>query len=905
MRDISVSAAAPSFRTKDALMSEGTNTLPRLAQISEPTANQLVGNGFTRNSKPSDYPRDRCVHQLFESQVELTPNATAVVFENESLTYSELNRRANQLAHYLMELGVGRDVLVGILVERSLEMVVGLLGILKAGGAYVPLDPAYPRDRVAFMVEDSEVPVLLTQRHLLGSVPESHAKVVVLDSDWREIAKEETGNLVGRVDATNLAYVIYTSGSTGKPKGVQIPHRAVVNFLTSMSQEPGMTAEDRLLAVTTLSFDIAGLEIYLPLSVGAAFEIVSREVSSDGNRLLAKLGKSNPTVMQATPATWRMLLEAGWEGDSRLKVLCGGEAISRKLADQLLQRVGSLWNMYGPTETTIWSTTAKVVRGEDAVSIGQPIANTQLFILDEELQPVSIGVAGELHIGGDGLARGYLHRPELTAEKFIPDPFSADPKARLYKTGDLVRYSPSGDIEFLGRIDHQIKIRGFRIEMGEIETLLRKHPGVNETVVVAREEATGDKRLVAYLVPSQESAPSAGELRSFLKKRLPEYMLPSAFVMLRDMPLTPNGKVNRRALPPPSGLTAGEELVKPKDATEARLVNIWENVLGMRPIGITQDFFDLGGHSLLAVRLMTRIEESFGTKLALATLLQARTVEQLAVVIRQGAPVSSWSSLVPIQVGGSNPPFFCVHGAGGVVIRFYELAQYLGPEQPVYGLQARGLDGRQPCDSRVEDMAEHYLEEIRRVQPRGPYLLGGYSLGGMVAFEMAQRLIAEGNEQVLVVLFDTFCTPQANGSNGTGNGAESLRQSLLAAWQKLAQASTAEKWQAVKRVAVTVKDGVHRHVSDLTLPRSLKTVRKALGMAVNSYIPRAYPGRLILFRSRYKPLTQLRDPHAAWSRYAGQGLEICEVEGNHENILLEPQVRSVAHELKNYLKAAE
>jgi amino acid adenylation domain-containing protein len=886
-------------------MSEGTNTLPRLAQISEPTANQLVGNGFTRNSKPSDYPRDRCVHQLFESQVELTPNATAVVFENESLTYSELNRRANQLAHYLMELGVGRDVLVGILVERSLEMVVGLLGILKAGGAYVPLDPAYPRDRVAFMVEDSEVPVLLTQRHLLGSVPESHAKVVVLDSDWREIAKEETGNLVGRVDATNLAYVIYTSGSTGKPKGVQIPHRAVVNFLTSMSQEPGMTAEDRLLAVTTLSFDIAGLEIYLPLSVGAAFEIVSREVSSDGNRLLAKLGKSNPTVMQATPATWRMLLEAGWEGDSRLKVLCGGEAISRKLADQLLQRVGSLWNMYGPTETTIWSTTAKVVRGEDAVSIGQPIANTQLFILDEELQPVSIGVAGELHIGGDGLARGYLHRPELTAEKFIPDPFSADPKARLYKTGDLVRYSPSGDIEFLGRIDHQIKIRGFRIEMGEIETLLRKHPGVNETVVVAREEATGDKRLVAYLVPSQESAPSAGELRSFLKKRLPEYMLPSAFVMLRDMPLTPNGKVNRRALPPPSGLTAGEELVKPKDATEARLVNIWENVLGMRPIGITQDFFDLGGHSLLAVRLMTRIEESFGTKLALATLLQARTVEQLAVVIRQGAPVSSWSSLVPIQVGGSNPPFFCVHGAGGVVIRFYELAQYLGPEQPVYGLQARGLDGRQPCDSRVEDMAEHYLEEIRRVQPRGPYLLGGYSLGGMVAFEMAQRLIAEGNEQVLVVLFDTFCTPQANGSNGTGNGAESLRQSLLAAWQKLAQASTAEKWQAVKRVAVTVKDGVHRHVSDLTLPRSLKTVRKALGMAVNSYIPRAYPGRLILFRSRYKPLTQLRDPHAAWSRYAGQGLEICEVEGNHENILLEPQVRSVAHELKNYLKAAE
>jgi len=858
------------------------------------------------NGKPTDYPSDRCVHQLFESQVERTPNATAVVFENERLTYSELNRRANQLAHYLMKLGVGPDVLVGILVERSLDMVVGLLGILKAGGAYVPLDPAYPRERVAFMLEDSEVPVLLTQRHLLGSVPDSHAKVVVLDGDWREIAQEEAGNPVNGVGAKNLAYVIYTSGSTGKPKGVQIPHRAVVNFLTSMSQKPGMTAEDRLLAVTTLSFDIAGLEIYLPLSVGASFEIVSREVSSDGSRLLAKLAKSDPTVMQATPATWRMLLEAGWQSSPGLKILVGGEAVPSKLANQLMQRAASVWNMYGPTETTIWSTVRKFEPGEVSVSIGRPIANTEIFILDKVLHPVPVGVAGELLIGGDGLAKGYFKRPELTAEKFIAHPFGQVPGARLYKTGDLVRYLPNGDIEFLGRIDHQIKIRGFRIELGEIEAVLRQHPGVGETVVVAREDAPGDQRLVAYFVPAGEAAASVAELRNLVKERLPKYMLPSAFVLLREMPLTPNGKINRRALraPSPSELTAGEELVKPKDATEAQLVKIWENVLGVSPIGITQDFFDLGGHSLLAVRLMTRVEETFGAKLALATLLQARTVEQLAAVIRQGGPVSSWSSLVPIQVGGSNPPFFCVHGAGGVVIRFYELARHLGPEQPVYGLQARGLDGRHPCDTRVEDMAGHYLEEIRRVQPQGPYLLGGYSLGGMVAFEMAQRLIAEGNEQVLVVLFDTFCTPQANGSNGSGNGTESLRQSVLAAWQKLAQASAAEKWQAVRRVAVTVKDGVHRRVSDLTLPRSLKNVHNACETAVNSYVPRAYPGRLILFRSRYKPLTQLRDPHAAWSRYAGQGLEIHEVEGNHENILLEPQVRSVAQELKNYLKAA-
>src|SRR5271170_3545383 len=354
-----------------------------------------------------------------------------------------------------------------------------------------------------------------------------------------------------------------------------------------MSQKPGLTADARLLAVTTLCFDIAGLEIYLPLSVGASFEIVSREVSSDGSRLLAKLAKSDSTVMQATPATWRMLLEAGWQGSPGLKILVGGEAVPAKLANQLMERADSVWNMYGPTETTIWSTVRKFERGEVSVSIGRPIANTEIFILDKVQQPVPVGVAGELLIGGDGLAQGYFKRPELTAEKFIAHPFRQTPGARLYRTGDLVRYLLNGDIEFLGRIDHQIKIRGFRIELGEIEAVLRQHPGVGETVVVAREDAPGDQRLVAYFVPAAGVAASVAELRSLLKERLPKFMLPSAFVMLREMPLTPNGKINRRALPAPSpsDLTAGEELVGPKDATEAQLVKIWENVLGVSPIG--------------------------------------------------------------------------------------------------------------------------------------------------------------------------------------------------------------------------------------------------------------------------------------------------------------------------------
>ncbi|MFZ2009516.1 MAG: amino acid adenylation domain-containing protein [Candidatus Sulfotelmatobacter sp.] len=869
--------------------------LSRLPLLGEAERHQLL---VEWNSKPTDYPSDRCVHQLFEAQVKRVPNAIAVVFENDSLTYSELNRRANQLAHYLAKLGVGPDVLVGILVERSLDMVVGLLGILKAGGAYVPLDPAYPRERVAFMLEDSEVPVLLTQRHLLGSIPDSRAKVVVLDSDWREIAKEEAGNPVNEVRAKNLAYVIYTSGSTGKPKGVQLPHRAVVNFLTSMSQKPGMTAEDRLLAVTTLCFDIAGLEIYLPLSVGASFEIVSREVSSDGSRLLAKLAKSNPTMMQATPATWRMLLEAGWQGNPRLKILCGGEAISRKLADQLLQRVGSLWNMYGPTETTIWSTTAKIEPGQNAISIGQPIANTQLFILDKVLQPVPIGVAGELHIGGDGLARGYLHRPELTAEKFIPDPFSPDPEARLYKTGDLVRYLPNGDIEFLGRIDHQIKVRGFRIEMGEIEAVLRQHGAVNETVVVVREDTPGNQRLVAYVVPAHESASIASELREFLKAKLPEYMVPSAFVPLKAMPLTPNGKVNRRALPAPdqTDLAPTAKFAAPKDVIESRLVQIWEAVLGVRPIGVRHNFFELGGHSLVAVKLMNRVEQAFRKTLPIATLLQAPTIEQLAAILRQEGWEPSSSCLVPIQTGGSRTPFFCIHGANGAVVRFYDLARYLGSDQPFYGLQALGLDERFPSDTQIEVMASRYINEIRSVQPEGPYLLGGYSMGGSVAFEMARQLTAQGQERAVVVLFDTLCAAP----EGTEVSPEVA--STSSALAELFRVPAREKLTYLWRIATAPIRSIDRWTHVARLPRIVKRVRKACLQAEKDYKRRPYAGRVILFRSSHRPLGQVSDPRAGWSTYARPGLEICDIKGNHENILLEPQVRSVAEQLRNCLE---
>ncbi|BAZ37903.1 amino acid adenylation domain protein [Calothrix sp. NIES-4101] len=568
------------------------------------------------------------LHQLFEAQVEKTPDAVAVVFENQQLTYRELNTKANQLAHYLQKLGVKPEVLVGICVERSLEMVVGLLAILKAGGAYIPLDPAYPKKRLGYMLADSQLSVLLTQKSLLENLPTYHGQVVYLDVEGDKISQQNAGNPISKITPENLAYVIYTSGSTGKPKGVQISHAAVVNFLMAMRQKPGLTAQDILLSVTTLSFDIAGLEIYLPLTVGARTVIVSRQEASDGIKLSKRLNSCGATVIQATPATWRMLLSAGWRGNKELKILCGGEAIDYTLAQQLQERGKEVWNLYGPTETTIWSAASLV---KNSVAIAHPIDNTQFYILDSYNQLVPIGVAGELHIGGAGLARGYLHQPELTAQKFIHNTFSPNATTRLYKTGDLVRYLPDGNIEFLGRIDHQVKIRGFRIELGEIESVLNQHPDVENSVVTVREEQPGDQRLVAYIVNKYQSEIDHLELRSFLQDKLPNYMLPTAFVILNKLPLTPNAKVDRKALPAPDTMTELlANFVPPRTPTEQIIVDIWADILGQEKIGIYDNFFDLGGHSLLATQVISRLREAFKIDLPLRSLFENPTVKNLA-----------------------------------------------------------------------------------------------------------------------------------------------------------------------------------------------------------------------------------------------------------------------------------
>jgi len=626
----------------EAIAANPKQQVDQLPLLSEAEQHQLLNEW---NQTQADYPKDACIHQLFEAQVEKTPDAVAVVFENQQLTYHQLNQRANQLAHHLQSLGVQPEVLVGICVERSLEMLIGLLGILKAGGAYVPIDPTYPQERLALILSDSQTSLLLTQQHLQEKLPPHPTPVLCLDTDWETISSK---NSLNSTTPENLAYVIYTSGSTGKPKGVQIPHRALVNFLQSMAREPGLNPSDTLLAVTSISFDIAALELYLPLITGARLELASREVATDPKQLMEQLKASGATVMQATPATWRMLLTANWQGNPNLKILCGGEALPQDLAGELLNKGATLWNLYGPTETTIWSTAYRVEATQLSraiVPIGRPIANTKIYLLDSGGQPVPVGIPGELHIGGAGLARGYLNRPELTAEKFIINAAGE----RLYKSGDLARYLPDGKIEYIERVDHQVKIRGFRIELGEIEAVVSQHPAVVQAVVIARDDEPGNKHLVAYVVTSEQSL-IINQLREFLKYKLPEYMVPSAFVTLDTLPLTPNGKVDRKALPAIDGKISREnEYVPPRTPSEEIIANIFASVLGVQNVGIHDNFFALGGHSLLATQLISRLKVALDVEIPLRTIFESPTVVQFEQTLTQLRTTNSQLTLPPIQ----------------------------------------------------------------------------------------------------------------------------------------------------------------------------------------------------------------------------------------------------------------
>ncbi|MEO2048091.1 MAG: amino acid adenylation domain-containing protein, partial [Pirellulales bacterium] len=635
--------------------------IAELPMLSESWRQQML---VEWNQTEADYPHALLLHQLFEQRALETPAAVAASQAQRHWTYDQLNGQANQLARLLVAEGVGPNRHVGLLIEPSLEMLQAILAIHKAGGAYVPLAPGTPTDRMATMLEESAVEVVLTQPALRQTLPPFSGQVLCLDGNpednssqensekglgdahepftWQASAQESSENLDLSLDSQQLAYTIFTSGSTGRPKGVQVPHCAVVNFLQSMRREPGLTSSDRLLAVTTLSFDISVLEFYLPLTTGAQVVLVDREVSADGQQLSQALTSSGATVMQATPATWRMLLEAGWQGDEKLKILCGGEALPRDLADRLLPLCGTLWNMYGPTETTIWSAVQLMQPESGPVLIGRPIDNTQLYLVDQHCQPVPVGVPGELLIAGDGLARGYLNRPELTTEKFIPHPFREKPDAptsctgdRAYRTGDLARYRPDGHIELLGRLDFQVKIRGYRIELGEIETHLDRHPQVRQSVVVARPVGAqnGDKQLVAYTIVS-EPPPNVSQLREFLRQQLPDYMLPAVFMTLEEFPLNRAGKVDRQALPTPdtSRPTLQVEYYAPHGDQEIALAEVWADVLSLDQVGRNDNFFELGGASIQSLEIAAGAAE-IGLVFTPAQMFQYPTIAELITAL--------------------------------------------------------------------------------------------------------------------------------------------------------------------------------------------------------------------------------------------------------------------------------
>ncbi len=875
--------------------------LSELPTLTAPERQQMLQDW---NRTQREYPQSECFPQLFEAQVDRMPDAVALSMGHKTIPYSQLNTQANQLARYLQTQGARPGTAVGIGLERSVEMVIALLAVLKTGAAYVPLDPDYPRDRLRFMSENASLIAVLTSASLSDRYDTQACRILYLDREQERITQEPCHNLPPTITPQDLAYILYTSGSTGQPKGVEIPHRALVNFLCSIRQEPGCSAQDVMLSVTTLSFDIAGLELYVPLLVGARVEIATRAVAMDGRQLRALCEAVQPTIMQATPATWRMLVEAGWQGSHRLTILCGGEALPSDLAALLLDRCLALWNMYGPTETTIWSTIEKVERTDREITIGRPIANTEVYVLDQFLQPLPIGVSGELYIGGHGLARGYRGRHELTQDRFILHPFSPEPHAKLYRTGDLARYRADGRIVHLGRVDHQVKIRGFRVELGEIEVALSRHPSISQAVVTARDDRSGIKQLVAYVVCQEGPTPSQAELRSFLRAEIPEYMIPSLFVFLETMPLTANNKVDRKALPAPaSALPTAAVHVAPSDRMDVQMAALWQQVFGIDKIGIHDNFFDLGGHSLKAAQLFYLIEQVYGRHLPLSTLFQAPTIATLTSVLTQEQWVPPWQSLVAIQPCGSGIPIIFVPVVDGNVLYYAKLARLLGQVHPVYGLQARGFDGKSEPFGSVREMAKQYIAEIRTCLPEGPYVIVGACTGGLVSYEMAQQLVEQGAAVTLVVMNSWHPTSYRSYRNAVPRGLAlplGILSITVRTLDELRRRPTRDWLPVMQRKCQKLLSLFQRSSERELRQRQIKRIEQAMFRAVAHYRMHTYAGRILNIVASQQVVAQ--DTRYVWREVAGGGCKTIDVAApGLLSLLASPHVEEVFRHIQHFI----
>jgi amino acid adenylation domain-containing protein len=869
-----------------------------LPVLSDEERTQVVSDW---NRTKSDVWTGQCLHELVEDQAQRTPNNLAVEHEDALLSYADLNAKANQLARYLSAMGASPKSHIGICLEPSADFAVATLAVLKVGCACVPLDPKYPADRISYMLEDAGIRLVLTQSGTLRLALPNGITAIDLSKCRNEVERQSGENLDCSVSASDVAYIIYTSGSTGKPRGVLLSHAGLANYNAATARYYEMSDHDRVLQFCSLSFDAAVEEVFTTLCSGATLVFRSKDAPLDVPGFLQQVRREKITVLDLPTSYWHEWVSQFGElrepipSCLRLVIVGGEKALASALTTWGQARHGVRWvNTYGPTEASIAVTRYDPEAEHPGftpanVSIGRPVENCRVYLLDRNRNPVPIGAPGELYIGGIGVAQGYLNRPELTAQKFIHDPFSSDPNARLYQTGDMARFLEDGLIEYLGRQDDQVKVRGFRVELGEIEEVLAQHSLVNESAVIAINDMAQGKILVAYCSAVGDSKPEAGDLRVFAAGRLPQYMVPSAFVVLDALPKTPNGKIDRRSLSrmePPKPIS-GNMIDLPTNKLETQLQKIWEETLGRKPIGTRENFFELGGHSLLAARLMQKVSRILGKTVPLALLFEAPTIEKLADLLERNEWAQQWSCLVPIQPQGSQPPFFCVHGVGGNVVGFRELARLMAPDYPFYGFQAQGLDGSRKPFAEIEEMAAHYIREMRGVQPEGPFLLGGYSFGGLVAYEMARQLFAGGEEVALLALFDTY-----------PGELEAVTTSI---WKLLLEP---KRLRMLSDVPKTAKKSIQRRVKGMFLSKTLKDVLQANHGASARYDLQPYEGKTTLFRAEQSSLRAFDDPHAAWSNLALGGLQIEEISGDHGDILMVPQVGELAKKLKAAIDAS-
>ncbi len=883
------------------------------------------------NDTAAEYPRELCTHQVFEQEAQRRPDAIAIEAVDQQVSYGELNRRADALALALRRGGVGPDVLVAVLLERSADLIVALLAVNKAGGAYVPLNLSDPPARLRFIVEDAGARVLLTCREFAEGPARKDLEaaapaVVCVDADEHlhtaDVDEAPPGSAVAATP-DNLAYILFTSGSTGMPKGVSVTHRGVVS-LVRCSNYIDFGPEENILQFSTVSFDASTFEIWGALLNGGRLVVFPPVVPS-----LRELGefvdRTQVTTFLLTPALFHQFIDVNTGGMPALRqMLSGGDVLSASHLDRAagLLKGRRVINVYGPTETTVMSCCYVVgaERPAGSVPIGGPISNAQVYVVNGS-QPAGVGEPGEIYIGGVGLARGYHNRPDLTAERFVPDPFAERPGGRLYRTGDAGRHLAESVVQFIGRLDKQVKISGFRIEPGEVEAALEGHPCVATAVVVVDEETPGDKRLIAYVVTQGDAPPVLDELRVYLKEHVPEYMTPSAFVMLDALPLTPHGKVNRAALPAPRAVAgrSGGEYVAPSNPVQRQLVAIWEELFKTSPIGVRDNFFELGGHSLLLMMLVARVEERLGERVAMADVFSGPTIEHLSELIGRHGRHALSSVIVPMQTNGARPPLFGLHPGSEEVWCYTELVRRLGQDQPFYGIQARRLEAGLVAPTEIEAMASDYVEALREFHPGGPYLLCGWSMGGVIAFEVARQLRARGEHVALLALIDSHA--QTNGPTrqswftllailalDLGLAGEQLRTLLQEISSLPPPGQLRRVWAETKRAGV-----VPAEMTLLEFRRLFDTFRANANMMLR-YEPGEYEGRVTLIAAEqsleqdpnfvpFDPGSETAaappiEPAHGWARLAAGGVDVHVVAGNHFTMMREPFVEALAERLR-------